>query len=281
MSELNNSQLVSFQGVEGAYADLACKEMFPDMGVFPCNTFESAFRAVIEGDAKYAMIPVDNTLAGRVADVHHLIPTSGLYIIGEHLQPIHHNLLGVKGSKIDDIKVVHSHVHAIPQCRKLMKAMNVKTNVQSDTAGAAMNVANLGDKTQGAIASSLAAEIYGLDVLKTNIEDEDHNTTRFLVFSKTPCSDLSGDKLLKTSFTFEVRNIPAALYKALGGFATNNVQMTKLESYVGAGFKVAFFYADVIGHPDDGGLKLALEELKFFAKDVKIIGTYEAANPSS
>ena len=263
-----------FRAAKGAYSDLACRAMFPEMKTLPCPTFDAAFHSVVEGGATYAMIPVDNTLAGRVADVHHLIPTSGLHIIGEHFQPIHHTLLGVKGAKIEEIEVVHSHIHAIPQCRKLIKELNVTTNVAADTAGSARDVAELNHPKHAAIASSLAAEIYDLEILRENIEDEDHNTTRFLVFSREPLKDMSRDQPLMTSFTFEVRNIPAALYKAMGGFATNNVQMTKLESYVGAGFNVAFFYADVMGHPEDENLRLALEELNFFAKDVKMIGTY-------
>ena len=273
---MSTQNIISFQGAKGAYSDLACRAMYPDMETLPCSTFDLAFQAVIKRDAEYAMIPDDNTLAGRVADVHHLIPKSGLHIIGGHLQPIHHNLLGVKGTKIEDIQTVHSHIHAIPQCKGYLKKLTVQTNVQADTAGAARNVSEIKDKTQAAIASTLAAELYDLEILDTNIEDADHNTTRFLVFSRNPRTSFPDKAHLKTSFTFEVRNIPAALYKALGGFATNNVQMTKLESYVGAEFKVAFFYADVIGHPEEDDLKLALEELTFFAKDMKILGTYPA-----
>ncbi len=271
-----HSNIISFQGAKGAYSDLACRAMYPQMDTLPCTTFEEAFQAVMNGQAKYGMIPVENTLAGRVADVHHLIPTSGLYIIGEHFQPIHHNLLGIKGTKIEEIKVIHSHLHAIPQCRKLIKTLNVQTNVQADTAGSAQNIANLNDPTQAAIASTLAAKIYDLEILQEHIEDEDHNTTRFLIFSKKPLTEFPTEISLITSLTFEVRNIPAALYKAMGGFATNNVQMTKLESYVGAHFKAAFFFADVIGHPDDDNLKLALDELNFFAKDIHVLGTYPA-----
>ncbi len=270
------AKIISFQGAKGAYSDLACRAMYPDMETLPCLTFEAAFQAVLDGDAQYAMIPVDNTLAGRVADVHHLIPRSGLYIVGEHFQPIHHNLLGIKGSQIKDIKMIHSHIHALPQCRNFIKTLNVQTNVQADTAGSARNVAEMNDPAHAAIASALAADIYDLEILKETIEDADHNTTRFLVFSTQPLTELPKNKQLMTSFTFEVRNIPAALYKALGGFATNNVQMTKLESYVGAHFKVAFFFADVLGSPDDENLALSFEELNFFAKDVKILGTYPA-----
>lgn len=272
---MSNDQKISFQGAHGAYSDIACRTMYPDLETIPCVTFAQAFQKVIDGDADLAMIPVDNTLAGRVADVHHLIPTSGLYIIGEHIQPIHHNLLGLKGSNIEDIKVIHSHIHAIPQCKKLVKELGAQTNVQADTAGSARNIVELNDPTQAAIASSLAADIYDLETLKENIEDETHNTTRFLVFSKTPKVKFTQGKQLKTSLTFEVRNIPAALYKAMGGFATNNVQMTKLESYVGAEFKVAFFYTDILGHPDDDNVKLSLEELRYFAKDMRVLGTYE------
>lgn len=268
---------IAFQGVRGAYSDLACRNMFPDLETVPCTTFEEAFGAVESGAADLGMIPIDNTLAGRVADVHHLLPKSKLHIIAEHFEPIRHALLGVRGAKITDLKTVHSHIHAIPQCRKIIKELGLTAKVQGDTATAAQEVANRNDKTQAAIASTVAGEIYGLDVLRDNIQDEDHNTTRFLVLSRDnirPVAD--GKTAFVTSFFFEVRNIPAALYKAMGGFATNGVQMTKLESYIDAGFGVARFFAEVSGHPDDRPLGLALEELAFFAKDIRIMGIYPA-----
>jgi prephenate dehydratase len=261
----------------GANSDLACRAACPDYETLPCETFEDAFRAVQEGEAARAMIPVDNTLAGRVADVHHLLPHSGLKIIGEHFEPIRHALLAIKGASIESIQHVHSHVHAIPQCRKLIRELGVKAHVQADTAGAAKYVSEKADPVHAAIATPLAAEIYGLEILKSDIQDADHNTTRFLVLSQdenTPAYN-DNDQFI-TSLIFRVRNIPAALYKALGGFATNGVNMLKLESYVDPNFQVAQFYADVSGHVQEQALKLALEELGFFASELNVLGTYKA-----
>lgn len=224
-----------------------------------------------------AMIPVDNTLAGRVADVHHLIPEGGLYIIGEHFQPIQHALLGIKGAKITDLEHVHSHIHAIPQCRKLIKKRKLIPHIHADTAGAAAEIAKYGEKNHGAIASPLAAKLYGLDILEQDVQDESHNTTRFLVLSaKEKIPPYKENCPIMTSIVFRVRNIPAALYKALGGFATNGISIAKLESYVGEGFKVAQFFCDVEGHRDSTAFKLALEELGFFAEEIRILGTYPA-----
>ncbi len=268
---------IAFQGELGAYSDLACRTVFPDLATIPCETFQAAFQAVQSEKADLAMIPVDNTIAGRVADVHHLIPDSDLFIIGEHFQPIRHMLLGVKGSKKEDIKHIHSHVHAIPQCRKLIAQLDVQAHVHADTAGAAKEVAERGESEHGAIASSLAAEIYGLDILEEDIQDEEHNTTRFLVLSPEPqVPELGDDVKVITSLIFGVRNIPAALYKSLGGFATNGINMLKLESYVDPQFQAASFYTDVEGHPESRPLQLALEELGFYARDVKYLGTYPA-----
>lgn len=271
------SKIVAFQGFSGAYSDMACRQVFPDAQTLPCETFDKAFAAVKNGEANLAMIPVDNTLAGRVADVHRLMPNSELHIIGEHFQPIKHALIGIKGSKIENIKTVHSHIHALPQCQKIIQKLELEQKVHADTAGAAKKISDLHDPTQAAIASELAAEIYELEILKADVQDADHNTTRFLVLSKEshiPEYDPSINYV--TSFIFGVRNIPAALYKALGGFATNNVNMVKLESYVDENFQAAEFYADVIGHPEDRPLQLAMEELGFFAKDILLLGTYEA-----
>lgn len=268
---------IAFQGYAGAYSDLACRAVYPDWGTLPCASFEDAFTAVRENKAQLAMIPVDNTTAGRVADVHHLLPEGGLHIIGEHFQPINHALLGVKGSTAENLKHVHSHIHAIPQCRKVIKKLGLQPHVHADTAGAASEVAEKGDKEHGAIASSLAAKIYDLEILIDDIKDADHNMTRFLVLStahKMP--DYKEDEKVLTSLVYTVRNIPAALYKTLGGFATNGVSMAKLESYVGAGFNVAQFYAEVEGHPESRALQLALEELDFYASKVSILGTYPA-----
>lgn len=275
----NGKNTIAFQGFSGAYSDLSCRAMFPDAQTLPCETFDKAFAALQNGDADLAMIPVDNTLAGRVADVHRLLPQSGLHIIGEHFQPIQHALMSVKGSSLDQITTVHSHIHALPQCQKIIQDMGLTQKVHADTAGAAQEIAKMNDPTQAAIASSLAAEIYGLEILKDDVQDADHNTTRFLVLSRdaeVPAFDKT--KRYITSFVFEVRNMPAALYKAMGGFATNNVNMIKLESYIGENFEAAEFYADVIGHPEDRPLQLAMEELGFFAKHVELLGTYEAHN---
>lgn len=275
------NQRIAFQGFPGAYSDLACRAAFPGWQTVPCASFHDAFKAVRDNEADLAMIPVDNTLAGRVADVHLLIPGGELYIIGEHFQPIAHALLGVKGAKARDIRHVHSHIHAIPQCRNLIARMGLKPHVHADTAGAAEEIARRGDPEHAAIASTLAAEIYGLEIIEENIQDADHNTTRFLVLSpeaKIPPYDPDNEanSAILTSLIFEVRNIPAALYKALGGFATNGISLAKLESYVGEGFKVARFYCDVEGHPHSRAMKLALEELNFFASAVKLLGTYPA-----
>lgn len=273
----NDYKNISFQGFHGAYSDLACREMFPGLETVPCNTFEDAFVAVQGGTVDLAMIPIDNTLAGRVADVHHLMPKSGLHIIGEHFLKVDHALMGVKGATIEGLKHVHSHIHALPQCRKIIKELNLKPHVHADTAGAAEEVSKKMDKEHGAIASKLAAEIYGLEILRADVQDADHNTTRFVVLSRTPSvPKFEQGKKYITSFTFNVRNIPAALYKAMGGFATNGVNMVKLESYVNPQFQVAQFYVDVVGHPDEMGLSLAMEELQFFAKELIVLGTYEA-----
>lgn len=270
-------KIISFQGALGANSDLACRAMYPDWETLPCETFQDAFDAVKNSDATRAMIPIDNTLAGRVADVHHLMPGSGLRILAEHFEPIRHALMGVKGVKIEELEHVHSHVHAIPQCRKIIKELGLKAHVHADTAGAAEEIAKLNDPKQGAIATPLAAEIYGLDILRADIQDEDHNTTRFVVLSKEEfISERDQDKEYITSFIFRARNIPAALYKCMGGFATNGINMLKLESYVDPDFQVAQFYVDVQGHVEDQSIKLALEELEFFAAEFSLLGSYEA-----
>ncbi|MCI5059678.1 MAG: prephenate dehydratase [Alphaproteobacteria bacterium] len=271
------SQTIAFQGFAGAYSDMACRKVFAGAQTLPCDTFDKAFLAVQEGLTDMAMIPVDNTLAGRVADVHRLLPQSNLHIVGEHFEPIGHALLGLPGAKIQDIKTVHSHIHALPQCQKVIQQYNLKQEVHADTAGAAQKIAEMNDPAHAAIASSLAAEIYNLDILQEDVQDADHNTTRFLILAREAhIPPPASDKTYITSFIFEVRNIPAALYKALGGFATNGVNMMKLESYVDENFQAAQFYADVIGHPEDKPLQLAMEELGFFAKEVILLGTYEA-----
>jgi prephenate dehydratase len=270
---------IVFQGEPGANSHIASHEAYPDYEAVPCATFEDAFAAVSGGDADLAMIPIENSVAGRVADIHHLMPTSGLNIVAEYFLPVSHQLLGVKGAKLGDLKTVQSHIMALGQCRKLIKKLGLKPVIGADTAGAARVIAEAGDKHQGAIASRLAADIYGLDVLAADIEDEAYNTTRFLVLSREPDWVASGSGPTMTTFVFQVRNIPAALYKALGGFATNGVNMTKLESYqLNGDFFATQFYADVEGHPDDRLLKLALEELAFYSKEMKILGVYPAAS---
>jgi prephenate dehydratase len=270
---------IAFQGFHGAYSDIACRDMYPDMETLPCGSFEEAFNAVIKGDADLAMIPVDNSIAGRVADVHHLLPGEDLHIIGEYFLPIHHALLAVKGASLNELEHVHSHIHAIPQCKKFIKKHGLTPHMHADTAGAAKDIHKRNDPAHGAIASKLAAQIYDLDILVDDIQDAEHNTTRFIVLSKTPHSpDYVPGTHYITSLVFRMRNIPAALYKALGGFATNNISMAKLESYVGEGFEVAQFYCDVEAHTDDPALKLALEELNFFCNKVQLLGTY-AAHP--
>ncbi len=268
---------IAFQGVPGAYSNLACRNAYPDLDALPCPSFEDAFDAVKSGRAGLAMIPIENSLAGRVADIHTLLPDSGLFIVGEHFQRVNHCLLGVQGSEVSDLKVVHSHIQALTQCRNLIRSLGLKQEVEADTAGSAQEIAERSDKAHAAIASDMAAEIYGLDVLRRDIEDADHNTTRFVVLSRTAKRPEAGVGPAMTSFVFQVRNVPAALYKAMGGFATNGVNMTKLESYqVGGSFNATQFYADIEGHADDKNVSLALEELHFFTSKLKILGVYPA-----
>ncbi|UTD27416.1 prephenate dehydratase [Bradyrhizobium sp. WD16] len=268
---------IAFQGEGGANSHLAIAEAYPDAEAVPCATFEDALSAISSGEADLGMIPIENSVAGRVADIHHLLPHSGLFIIGEWFLPIHHQLMAPRGSTLADIKSVESHVHALGQCRKIIRKLGIRPIVAGDTAGSARIVAERGDKSCAAIASRLAAEIYGLDILAENIEDETHNTTRFVVLSREEKWAPVGSGPLVTSFIFRVRNLPAALYKALGGFATNGVNMTKLESYmVDGNFFATQFYADVDGHPDERSLANALEELRFFSRELRIVGVYPA-----
>ena len=268
---------ISFQGEPGANSHIACDEARPDFEPLPCPTFEDAFAAVTDGDAALAMIPIENSIAGRVADIHRLLPTSGLHIVGEHFLPIHFQLMALPGVTIGEIRTVHSHIHALGQCRKIIRRLGVKPMVAGDTAGAAREVRDAGDRTRGALAPRMAAGVYGLDVLAEDVEDEAHNTTRFVILSKEPVAVPAGAGPTATSFVFRVKNLPAALYKALGGFATNGVNMTKLESYMVDGeFTATQFYAEVDGRPDDIALARALEELQFFSREFKILGTYPA-----
>ncbi len=268
---------IAYQGEPGANSAMACTDMYPDREQLPCTTFEDALEAVSSGRAGLAMIPVDNSIAGRVADIHHLLPESGLHIVGEYFLPIHFQLLGVPGTSIDRIKTVRSHVHALGQCRKIIREHGWTTVVADDTAGSAREVSELADPTVAALSPRAAAGLYGLDVLAADVEDEHHNTTRFLVLSREPDVPPVGSGPIITSFVYRVRNVSAALYKALGGFATNNVNMTKLESYqLGGMFFATQFYADIEGHPDEPNVALALEELAFFSVEVRLLGVYPA-----
>ena len=267
---------IAYQGEPGANSHIACKDAYPDWTPLPCATFEDAFAAISEGAAALGMIPIENSIAGRVADIHHFLPGSGLHIVGEYFLPIQFQLMAPRGSKLQDLKSVYSHIHALGQCRKIIRQLGVRPITAADTAGSARMVAEWMDVTRGALAPALAAEIYGLDILANDVEDEKHNTTRFVVLSKTPERPLSSEPLV-TTFVFRVRNVPAALYKALGGFATNGVNMTKLESYMVEGeFAATQFLADVDGHPNDPPLRRALEELDFFSREVRILGVYPA-----
>ena len=273
----DTKNLIAFQGEIGANSDLACRQVRPDMTTFPCSTFEDTFAAVSNGEAALALIPIDNSVAGRVADIHHLLPNSGLHIIGEHFQRVEHHLLAVKGSTIGDLVNVHSHVHALNQCRNFIQKHGINPVVHVDTAAAAREISERGEKEHGAIATGLAGEIYGLDSLQANIEDADHNTTRFLLMSSEPTEISADTPAVVTSFVFRVRNVPAALYKSMGGFATNGVNMTKLESYMVDGeFSATQFYAEVDGHPTNQALQYALEELAFFSSEVRILGVFPA-----
>lgn len=270
---------IAFQGEQGANSDTACRNVYPDMEPLPCPTFEDAFNAVETGKAALAMIPIENTIAGRVADIHHLLPESKLHIVGEYFLPIHFQLMVLPGVKRSEIKTVHSHIHALGQCRKYIRKNSWKPVVAGDTAGAAKLVAEVKDRTMAALAPRLAASLYGLDMLEENVEDTENNITRFVVLSKGKswAERSDPDTKMMTTFVFRVRNVPAALYKAMGGFATNGVNMTKLESYqLGGEFTATQFYSDIEGHPDDRLVALALEELRFFTREVRILGVYEA-----
>lgn len=268
---------IAFQGELGAYSHQACRETRPAFEVLPCRTFEDVIEAVRKGDADLAMLPVENTTYGRVADIHRLLPDSGLHIIEEAFVRVRINLLGVKGSRLEDVKQAYSHLVLLPQCATFLRENGIEGRVSPDNARAAREVAERGVPQDAALASQLAAEVYGLDVLAANVEDADHNTTRFLVMAPTPDDTRRSDAMM-TTFVFRVRNIPAALYKAMGGFATNGVNMTKLESYmVDGSFSATQFYADIDGHPEDPSVQLAMEELRYFTSELRILGTYPAA----
>ena len=272
------NQIIAFQGTPGAYSDLACRQAYPGWTTLPCYGFSDAIAAVREGRADFAMLASENSLAGRVPDVHSLLPDSGLHMVGEHFQRVEHCLLAPKGTKIEQIKRIHSHPVALGQVRKLVVELGVQPVVQSDTAGSAEMVAQMNNPEDAAIASSLAAELFGLEILRHNVEDEAHNTTRFYVMSRQPLHLPATTPGLMTTFIFRVRNVPAALYKALGGFATNGVNMTKLESYMlGGAFTATQFLCDVEGHPEQPNLRRAFEELGFFSRETRILGVYPMA----
>ena len=269
---------IAYQGEPGANSDAACRAVTPELDTMPCQTFEDAFDAVESGRAELAMIPVENSIAGRVADIHHLLPESGLHIVGEYFMPIHFQLMVVPGARPEQVTTVRSHAHALGQCRRILREHRWNGVVADDTAGAAREVAELGDTRVAALAPRLAAELYGLEIVAEDVEDEHHNTTRFLLLAPEPREPGLGEGPVITSFVFRVRNVPAALYKAMGGFATNGVNMTKLESYqLGGTFFATQFYADVEGHPKDASVALALEELAFFSAYLRVLGTYPAS----
>lgn len=271
-------QRIAYQGEPGANSHIICKEAYPEWESVACASFEDVFASVSDGTAELAMIPIDNSIAGRVADIHHFLPTSGLHIIAEHFLPIQFQLLGIPGSSLDTIKTVHSHVHALGQCRKIIRKLGLTPVISGDTAGSAREIAEANDPSKASLATTLAAEIYGLGVLAADVEDEEHNTTRFVVLSREFIEAPAHNGPTVTAFIFNVRNLPSALYKALGGFATNGVNMTKLESYmVGGEFAATQFLAEVDGHPDDLPVMRALEELEFFTTEVKIMGVYPAS----
>ncbi|NLT56382.1 MAG: prephenate dehydratase [Actinomycetales bacterium] len=268
---------IAFQGEPGANSHIACRDVYPDYEAVPFRTFEECFSSLEQGAVDLAMIPVENSIAGRVADIHHLLPQSDLHIIGEYFLPIHHQLLALPGTAVEDLKTVHSHPQALDQCRETLRGLGLIAVVGLDTAGCAREVAEAKDPSRGALASRLAAEAYGLEVLRTDVEDRNHNTTRFVILSPEDLRAAPGIGPIVTTFLFKVRNVPAALYKAMGGFATNGVNMTKLESYMVRGqFFATQFLADIEGHPDDPGVGQAFEELAFFA-EYRILGVYRAS----
>src|SRR5690606_22741150 len=277
MTVADPAATIAFQGEPGAYSELACRAAYPDMATLPCASFEEAFAAVETGRAALAMIPIENSVAGRVADIHQLLPETGLHIVAEHFQRVRHQLLASPGASLATVRRVHSHVQALTQCRRVIRELGLQPVTFPDTAGAAAYVARLGDPAEAAIASALAAEIYGLQVLRADVEDAPHNTTRFIVLAREPRVPDPHDGPVVTTVAFRVRNVPAELYKAHGGFATSGVYMTRLGSYMLDGeFAATQFYADVEGHPEHQSLRLALEELDFFSREVRILGVYPA-----
>lgn len=268
---------IAFQGELGAYGHQACLDARPEFTPLPCTTFHETMEAVRSGEADLAMVAVENSTYGRVADVHSLLPESGLHIVDEAFVRVHVNLLGVKGATVAQVREAHGHVVILPQCAGFLKRHGIRGVISTDNARAAREVAERGDPTHAALASALAAEIYGLDILAANIEDQSNNTTRFLIMAREADYTRRGASGMNTAFLFRVRNIPAALYKAMGGFATNGVNMIKLESYmVGGSFTATQFFAEIEGHPDDPNVRLAFDELAYFSSSVRVLGTYPA-----
>ena len=274
------SHKIAFQGVPGAYSHMACQAVKPDMDAVACASFEDMLSAVQDGRAALAMVPVENSTAGRVANIHHLLPESGLHIIGEHFQRVNHHLLAPRGSRLDKLKTVHSHAQGLAQCRQHIRKLGLTPIMHADTAGAAKDVAAMGDPTVAAVASLLAAEIYDLDIMIDSLEDDKKNTTRFLIMAADPIIPKISDVPMITTLVFKLRSVPAALYKALGGFATNSINLTKLESYMRPGISERVqFYMDVEGHIDAPAMVHAMEELRFYCMkdEVKVLGTYAAS----
>ncbi|ABC32743.1 Prephenate dehydratase [Hahella chejuensis KCTC 2396] len=270
--------MIVYQGHEGAYSHLACKHVFPDREARACSSFRAAMEEVEQGKADLAMIPLENSTAGRVEEIYRLIPQMSLHIQEEHFEAVNHCLMALPGARLEDLRVVGSHPQALAQCADHIRELGLDPVATLDTAGAALEVSQSGDKTKAAIASSLAAELYGLEVLKENFQDKTGNTTRFIILShESKLPPLEPGVKYITSLLFRVRNIPAALYKALGGFATNGVNLVKLESYMPGGtLNASQFHVDIEGHIDSPNMKLALEELTFFAEDIRMLGTYRA-----
>ena len=274
------SRKIAFQGVPGAYSHMACQLVKPDMDAVACASFEDMLTQVQEGHATLAMVPVENSTAGRVADIHHLLPQSGLHIIGEHFQRVNHHLLAPRGSQLENLKTVHSHAQGLAQCRQQIRQLGLTPIMHADTAGAAKDVAVAGDPSVAAVASRLAAQIYDLEIIIDSLEDDKNNTTRFLIMAADPIVPEIGDVPMITTLVFQLRSVPAALYKALGGFATNGINLTKLESYLRPGASErAQFYMDLEGHIDEPSMRLAMEELQFYCMkdEVKVLGSYAAS----
>lgn len=268
---------IAYQGVAGAYSHIASMTVYPNEEYVPCDTFEKAMKMVAEGEVDLAMIPVENSNAGRVSDVHFLLPQTGLHIIGEFFLPVHHQLLVLPGTKLEEVKTASSHPQALAQCANFLKEHNIKPVARIDTALSCQDVLKFQDKSIAAIASVLAGEIYGLEVAAANIENAQNNTTRFLIMAKEPKVPEDDGATFITSFIFKSKNIPAALYKALGGFATNGINITKLESYLLEGkFVSAQFYAEIESHPARKAFQNAFDELKFFSESIHVLGTYKA-----